>query len=96
MTPEDIKEAANKLADRERIPLITKEIQGTNPITITCGDKTVNVPSSGGYYIRRAVVEYLESIAEDIDIDLDRLGVLFDTELDALVKDAAPTERTDA
>jgi hypothetical protein len=90
---EDIKKAAEKLNDQERIPLIIAEL-GSAPFTINVGNMTVNVPADAGFAIRNAVVDYLQNIATGIDLELQNMGVegqeQFDLVLDGLVEAAKP------
>jgi hypothetical protein len=91
---DDIKKAAEKLNDKERIPLIIKELESA-PFTINIGNMTVNVQADAGLAIRNAVVDYLQNIATGIDLELTSMGVdsedEFDTVLDGLAKDAEPS-----
>lgn len=95
MTPKDIKAAAEKLADLERIEQIIADIRSGAKFTIGCGHNLVFLDKSSSAPILTAVENYLTSSAKLlkqglVEQEVDGIEDPFEAALAELEADARP------
>lgn len=88
MTRDEIKAAADRLADLERIETLKTDLKNGNVFTVTSGNVFVAIKEFDAPELRADLCGYLQALAETIEGKLPKDE--FDEELAKLEADAKP------